>query len=389
MNGPVPRRRVAPLVRRARDPRPGVERILDALGVDPSFTEALLGDMAEEGALREERDGTIAARLWYARELLRSLPHIAWSWVRYSRKHAPQRLVALAAGVAIVPCVVALALALRDGPPARFAGARDGGIVVNSRHPVRLPMTVLDAAGHVLKRVGVRYRWVAGVPATVSPDGVVTCTTRGDARVRVSAGPLATDVPVRCRPVFAVAASEWEMSFVVGEAARPIGVSAIDSAGRLVSPITGTLAIEDTSIASLIQGRDGYRVVPRAPGMTFIRIHVGDLGTSVVVEVYPPAPTLEGIVQSQQRAAVAVRLASGETRQWRLSPGRYDIAMLPSTDRRHVPGLAILGANCVGVNGAPRFVCVAGANSWVIAYHQLRAGLPDTVSGFVALHRAD
>lgn len=387
MTGPPPRRRIAPLVRRRTDTGSAAERLLAALGVDPAFSEALLGDMAEERALRVARDGATAARLWYVREALRAAPHVAWSWLRYSRKHAPERLIVAAGVLAAAPLLVAVVLASRDGPPARFAGAREGGFVVNSRHPVRLPMMALDAAGHVLKRAGVRYRWVSGVPAIVSPDGVVTCTTRGDATVRVSAGPVATEVPVLCRPVKAVIASEYEMSFVVGQPARALGISAVDSAGRLVSQVTGTLAMSDTTVAVLVQRPDGYRVAPRAPGTAFVDIHVGDQRTSVAVEVYAPASTIEGVLENQQRVAVAVRLAKGETREWRLSPGRYEIEMVPDHAEGRVPGLVIFGANCA--RWGARFTCVAGSDARVIAYREPRGSGPDTVRAFVAVRRAE
>src|SRR4051794_16797389 len=61
-----------------------LERLLCNLGADPAFVEAVLGDLAEERAARTSTDGASAARLWYAREALRSMPHLVASAVRVS-----------------------------------------------------------------------------------------------------------------------------------------------------------------------------------------------------------------------------------------------------------------------------------------------------------------
>ena len=48
------------------------DRVLQALGVDRAYAEDVLGDLAEEYALRAARDGAGAARWWYVGEALRS-----------------------------------------------------------------------------------------------------------------------------------------------------------------------------------------------------------------------------------------------------------------------------------------------------------------------------
>ena len=76
------------------------------------------------------------------------------------------------------------ALAACKGPPARLVAGIGDTVVVNNLRPVRVPMRVLDAAGHVLPDTGVRYLWTSGVPVSVSRRGVVTCTQAGDATPR-------------------------------------------------------------------------------------------------------------------------------------------------------------------------------------------------------------
>jgi hypothetical protein len=59
-----------------------VERLLEALGTKTDFRDGILGDLAEEFALRAERDGAAAARRWYYRESIRASPHLLRDWAR-------------------------------------------------------------------------------------------------------------------------------------------------------------------------------------------------------------------------------------------------------------------------------------------------------------------
>jgi hypothetical protein len=63
-------------------PPRGAELLLEALGAQPEFRDAVLGDLAEEFALRAQRDGVAAARRWYCREAVRAAPHLVRSWAR-------------------------------------------------------------------------------------------------------------------------------------------------------------------------------------------------------------------------------------------------------------------------------------------------------------------
>jgi hypothetical protein len=56
------------------------ERLLEALGAEPEFRDALLGDLAEDFATRAAHDGERAARRWYWREALRVAPHLLLNW---------------------------------------------------------------------------------------------------------------------------------------------------------------------------------------------------------------------------------------------------------------------------------------------------------------------
>jgi hypothetical protein len=56
--------------------------LLGALDAQTVFGEALIGDLAEEFAVRAERDGGAAARRWYYREAVRVAPHLLRDCVR-------------------------------------------------------------------------------------------------------------------------------------------------------------------------------------------------------------------------------------------------------------------------------------------------------------------
>ncbi|MES2176406.1 MAG: hypothetical protein V4550_00965 [Gemmatimonadota bacterium] len=58
------------------------ERLLEALSEQSDFRDAVLGDLAEEFARRAEADGVPAARSWYYRESIRTVPHLLGHWAR-------------------------------------------------------------------------------------------------------------------------------------------------------------------------------------------------------------------------------------------------------------------------------------------------------------------
>ena len=59
-----------------------IESVLSALGATPEYRDLLIGDLAEELALRARYDGELAARRWYRREALRSIPHLLGNGLR-------------------------------------------------------------------------------------------------------------------------------------------------------------------------------------------------------------------------------------------------------------------------------------------------------------------
>lgn len=68
------------------------ERLLEALGAEPEFRDALLGDLAEEFAIRAAYDGDHSARRWYWMEAFRVAPHLLRDWARRLRPRGVARL---------------------------------------------------------------------------------------------------------------------------------------------------------------------------------------------------------------------------------------------------------------------------------------------------------
>ncbi|MCY7380042.1 MAG: hypothetical protein LH467_11995 [Gemmatimonadaceae bacterium] len=303
-----------------------VECLLEALGADPAFADAVLGDLTEEHARRAARDGARTARWWYVGEALRSAPHLLASAVRHASWRRRARLSAYIAAVLLAPAVAVIALFGGNGLPAQLVADMGSAadIVVNNVRPVQLAMRVLDAAGHVLPDTGVRYRWSAGVPVPVSSTGVVTCTQPGDATVHASLGPLTTRLTLRCRPVLDVRAFRM-LNIVVGGPVAEVPFLAVDADGQRVTQLRGQITVEDSSVATVNVTAEGKQLLrARAAGSTALNVRIGDRDAHMEVHVYERASTPEGI-RPGQHLAVPVQVRGGDMRQWRLaaSPELY------------------------------------------------------------------
>ncbi len=372
--------------RRRTEPVPAAERMLWEVGVDPAFAEAVLGDLAEEYAERSMY-GVGAARFWYVGQIIRSAPYL----IRNAGRHAAgrTRLALVLASMAIVASAIMIALQARDGPPARLiAGTRDT-VLVNFMRPVSLPMRVLDADGRILPDTGVRYAWVAGEPVSVSARGVVTCERPGDATVRAALGSIATNLLLQCRPVREVRGS-YSADFVLGDSARDLDVVAVGMDGGLVTLLSAWLSVEDSTVAGLT----GLRVHPRSPGETRVNLRVGDRTADFMVRVFELLPSLEGLRSDQRLVAAQVRLARGASVRWPLPTGRFYLSLVPKSDVKVAPTLAVDGAVMCspalepGVNDT---CCVARLpGAWVTVENPPQAGATaaaPVLVGTLTLHR--
>lgn len=309
------------------------DRALLALGGDPGFIADLLGDLSEEYSGRVASDGIWSARLWYARELTRSTPHLVWNAIRHGAPSARARLSASILAVVVTLSVIALAWLSRNGPPARLVvgeGMDSDGILVNNTKPVQLSLRALDATGHRLKRADVRYQWVSGAPIPVSARGVIVCTQRGDAVVRASLAGLKSDFVIHCQPIRKLRSAGWG-NFVVGESARTLSVDAVGLDGHPVTRIAATLRVDDSTIATL--DGDG-RLRPLRPGHASVDVEIGDRVTSEEVTIFEVVSTFEGLRPDQRWVVAPIHLTRGASLRWPLPTGRFFLSF--SADSSHM-----------------------------------------------------
>lgn len=331
------------MARRWGGDAPIAERLLHSLGAHPSFADALLGDLTEERARRASAFGAGMADLWYLREALRAVPHLLLNALRHGGASGRARAMAAIMAVAAVPALATMTL-LRDPPAARLVvdgqGGGDGseGIVLNSRHPIQLAMRALDEKGRTLPRAEVEYQWVGGMEMPVTSRGVVTCSGRGDAQVRASAGAARTTLLIRCRPVKRLYADMW-LQLVAGESVQPIELTAIGPDSGVVTLLAGDVHVGDTAIATL----SGWGVRPRAPGHTVIITRIGDAETITGVSVYEPVPSLEGLRSDQRFVIAPVRVARGDTIVWPLPKGLFWLVYRRASGASPIPRLAVQG----------------------------------------------
>ena len=367
-------------------PSSGTERVLQNLGAHPAFTDSVLGDLAEERAIRATVHGAVAARSWYVREALRSAPYLLWNAVRYGGPHGRARVAAMIAAVDLGATVALTPFLLSDGPPARLVigiGGTNAGLIVNSGLPTQISTMVFDAAGRALQSTGVQYRWASGAPVEVTAAGIVTCTQAGDAFIRASLGTVSTTARLRCRPVREVSVPNV-LNLIVGGPAQDVPFEALGPDGRLVTELTGAMSVGDSTIIAL----EGQRIRPRVAGTTTVTTQIGDGEWDTFVHIYERASSPEAIRRGQH-LAVPVRLADGEMRQWRLpaSSALYFVTIIPDRAERPLPHVAISGANCVSWFDARSFQCAAPHGASVFVYVPPSAEPTLPLSGMLAVWR--
>jgi hypothetical protein len=370
------------------------ERAMDFAGFDAEFVDAILGDLTEERAERAARDGVLRARLWYAREIVRSAPHLVIAALRRGGRGARAVLGLIICATLLAASATAAFILLRDGPPARLVSdlADDADVILlNQQRAVRLPMRVLDERGHVLESDAVRYAWQAGAPISVSPIGVVQCTEAGDAVIRASVADVTQQLTVHCRPVAAIRTSSW-VDLIAGGEPRDLPFVAVDADDKPIVELRGDFYVSDTSVAAL----NGMIVRPRRTGRTGVEIKIGDRKVSTQVIVHERVASFIGLRADQPHVAIPVRLARGDTLHFALPRGTYWIKYIPLHAGEGPPTIELEGpANCFPSNGLnvyrlPTDIfgnhCSASAGATLKIGHGRHGAA--VVEGFVALDRS-
>lgn len=117
------------------------EALLDSFGADAAFRDAILGDLAQEHALRSERYGDTAARLWYYRQAALTAPHLLRNWLAGARLADARRLLNVAGLAYVLSMMITM-------------GAFFGASAIGSEIDPALTRTVMAASTGILTFAG-------------------------------------------------------------------------------------------------------------------------------------------------------------------------------------------------------------------------------------------
>jgi len=207
------------------------ESLLAGLGAGASFRDALIGDLAEEFALRVDRDGARSARRWYHREAIRTAPHLVRDWLRGKRWRGVTHVV----GVALSSYTMLLMLGGLIAAVA-ISVARAVGISASVSHYLPWNSRLLLLVGAPILALvttipgGYIAAWLDSTAPLVSAFALGVLM----ASANVAAGALGTGVPVWYRVV-------TPLLVIAGTLAG--GMLRVTRVTR-VTPVTGTSGIE-------------------------------------------------------------------------------------------------------------------------------------------------
>lgn len=262
--------------------------------------------------------------------------------------------------------------------PAKILIGSNDTVIVNNVRAVRLASRILSKDGHSLPDSLARYQWISGDTIPVGADGIVTCGRPADATIRVSAGNVATQAILHCRPVEKVRV-EAPMQFILpGDSAHTVRVQATDAQGSPVTLLAGSLMIRDSSVATW----DGMKLRPRIPGTTVAGIRIGNRDAGMGVHVYERVSTLDDLRPDQRLVAVELKMTPGESKSWRLRPGGWMLTMLPEEDSQGIR-LRVEGATCSPGFTKRRLVCATKDGATVMVYHPSAAGSGSIKTGYL------
>lgn len=291
----------------------------------------------------------------------------------------------------LLSCLWACRVPSTPGPAARLTAGGSDTIVVNTRHPTRLPIRALDAAGRTIVGAPIGYEWEGGAP--LHRAGAVACDRSGDFAVRAVLAQLAIRVVVRCWPVKYLQIP-GPVQFILGDSQlsqpRAISLDAYGPDGRRVRLFTAQGAfVLDSMVATL----HGLVMSPRSRGITMVSAVVGDATADMGVHVYQRVETLAALdtvlhVHPKQRLfAVPLRLARGAVQRHGLPPGSWMLGTLPEEDQAPSGiGVRVEGAACTPnlLNIPGRLGChIVGSGTTVVVHRSARGREPRDATGYL------
>jgi hypothetical protein len=337
-----------------------VAHLLLILGGETELAHHVLGDLEEEYRERKASSGTLAARVRYALQALTSLPYLIADGMRNGSSGARARLGFLLGVPALAGALVAIALAVRAGPPATLLPlhSAEKGIVISSTNTVDIPMRVLDADGKAISGAPVRFAWESGLPIAVSEAGEVQCTRRGIASVRASLGDLVTRIKIDCQPVMAVYTKEW-YNLIVGGPPATLLLGGWGTDGKPVTRLAADVGVINTDIATT----DGTSLRAHAPGRTSLTVRVGLNAANAMITVFEPVPTLTGLRDDQLYVIASAEIKPNQTVRWPLPAGNF--SLVNHIDREgSAPVMGVAGdVSCHPTPGRGVYRTFCGANA--------------------------
>jgi hypothetical protein len=345
-------------------PATRIDGTLIALGIDARVVNSVLGDLAEELAERSERDGFAKARLWWIRETIRSLPHLARHGIMYSHR---SRIV-FAAATALFATAASVAARVHVGPPTQIVldgPTLAGALVLNDTRNAQIPARIVDDRGHTLHSRRLHYELLSGEGIAVSPTGAVVCTSNTDAVVSASVESIVTSIPVACRIVRELHAPRW-LTLIAGAGARALPFGAIGTDDEPVHQVRGAMRVDDSTIATVL----GARVRPIREGETTIEVEVAGHTARTRVFVHAMVEHLTDPTPNQRFVAVPVHVAPGSVQRFAVPVGAFWLTYVPQREGTPAPMIVADGPiRCTnaGEPGADRFsageharYCIAG-----------------------------
>jgi hypothetical protein len=324
-----------------------LDRALIAAGLDSHVVASVRHDLEHEFEQRLARDGSLAARQWYAREEVCSLFALA----RYALTSSQRTQISVAATVLTLAATALFAMRARPGAPDRILlnmPTIDGALIVNVTGGEQIRTRIVDARGHQLMPRDLRFHTQEGRDVSVSPTGRVECRAIADATVSVSLGDLETNIPLACRPVRTLFADRG-LDVIAGGNARPLRFDARDANGNSVREVRGSTRIEDTTIVTVTAGR----VLANRAGQTAIDLYVGNQAARIRVVAHRLVEQFTNDPRDSQFQAVPVRLAPGESHRWSLPPGALWLTYVPNAPTPASPLIEVSGARCSSSPGHP------------------------------------
>lgn len=283
-----------------------------------------------------------------------------------------RRMIPSVARSTAIGCSVvgALAATACGGKAVRIVAGTSDTVVVNDRLPIPVPVYGLDESGRRIDVRGVQFDPISENGIRLSRDGHVTCAQRADATTRAALGGVSTVFTLLCRPIRGFAA-HGQLRLIMGGAPEELNASAVGVDGRIVTLLAGSATVEDTTVASVHDGR----VYPRALGRTLIDVKAGGCSMGVPVEVFEHVDSTAAMRPFQEYALPSLRLVGNELRTWPVAPGRYELLLLRDTTSHRELSLGASSSNCARWPGAiERYTCIARENAVVIVRNPAPVG---------------